>query len=375
MRCEPRKRTIQTEYRDTEVKLRAAIGAGDDERVVSTEDAEARAMRVLCGRASVGRVLSAIVEKRNTDGAELELQQAHGLAPNQFPFEMLRGHGGTPAVEHRGLTPAPSSVETDQDQIVQPVFAMGAGAFLKVYRPTVEMGDAVYPVLTSRPAVGGPHTDDSDVVETTGAFDADLLAPGRIQASFLWKRTDAARFPALDESLRSALSMGLEEKADKEIVSGANGLLTGTNLANHNVSAVTTFALYMSHFIYGRVDGRYATDAAMLRTVVGADTYAHMGSVYRANNVDVPAAQIINARTGGVRVSTHVPDVASNKQNAVIRLGSRRDLVQPMWRGVTLIVDEVTLSGKGEIEVTAVQLLATKIIRAGGFYKAQTQHA
>ena len=50
-------------------------------------------------------------------------------------------------------------------------------------------------------------------------------------------------------------------------------------------------------------------------------------------------------------------------------------MVQPMWNGVTLVVDEVTLSGKGEIEVTAILLLATKIIRAEGFYKQQTQHA
>ena len=45
-----------------------------------------------------------------------------------------------------------------------------------------------------------------------------------------------------------------------------------------------------------------------------------------------------------------------------------------MWSAVTLIVDEVTRSGAGEIEVTAVLMLATKIIRAGGFWKGQTQH-
>ena len=59
----------------------------------------------------------------------------------------------------------------------------------------------------------------------------------------------------------------------------------------------------------------------------------------------------------------------------MIRLGMRRDMVQPMWNGITVVVDEVTRSGKGEIEVTAVMLLATQIIRAAGFYKQQTQHA
>ena len=53
-----------------------------------------------------------------------------------------------------------------------------------------------------------------------------------------------------------------------------------------------------------------------------------------------------------MRVSAHVPAVASHSQNAVVRLGMQRDAVQPMWSAATIIVDETSLSGKGEIEVT-----------------------
>ena len=77
-----------------------------------------------------------------------------------------------------------------------------------------------------------------------------------------------------------------------------------------------------------------------------------------------------------MRVSAHVPAVSNNnKQNAVVRLGMRRDMVQPVWGAVTIIVDEVTLSGKGEIEVTAVLGMNTKILQVDGFYKQQTQHS
>ena len=212
---------------------------------------------------------------------------------------------------------------------MQPVFATGAGAFLSIDRPNVAIGQAVYPVLTTRPSVGGPHSGSTDVADTTGGFDAALLPPKRVQAGFVFRRSDAAQFSGMDSALRMALNGGLQEKLDLDAIAGTEGLLTGSNIENHNVTTVTTFALYMSQFIYSRVDGRYATDASMLRTVVGSGTYAHMGSVYRANNVDDPAAQIINARTGGVRVSAHVPIVASSRQNAVIRLGQARDMVQP----------------------------------------------
>ena len=55
--------------------------------------------------------------------------------------------------------------------------------------------------------------------------------------------------------------------------------------------------------------------------------------------------------TGGVRVSAHVTNPSSERQNNIIRLGMRRDMVAPIWEGVTLIPDEVTLAANGQIKV------------------------
>ena len=198
-----------------------------------------------------------------------------------------------------------------------PVFAAGVGAFIGADRPTVDAGTVAYPVLDQRPTVGGPHTDSTAVDETTGSFSSELLTPGRCQASYFYKRVDAARFSSLDMALRQALNGGLEEKLDGELVAGTEGLLTGTNLANHAASAVTSFATYLSAFGHSRVDGRYAAALADVRAVVGAPTYAHMGNQYRSDNADYSALDALDRKTGGVRVSAHVPAVASHKQNAV----------------------------------------------------------
>ena len=317
----------------------------------------------------MGEIMTAVMERRSVDGATLEAQQAYGLGPNQVPLEMLR-------LEERAVTPGPTSVATEEADVLPPVFATGAGAFLSIDRPIVPMGDAVYPVLTSRPSVGGPHSDSTDVGETTGGFTADLLGSERIQAGFIYRRMDALRFPAMDPALRQALNGGLEEKLDYEVIAGTDGLLTGANLPNNNVAAVTTFADYISRFAYARVDGRFASELGDLRTVAGATTYGHMGSVYRSNNADYSVVDSLMQKTAGVRVSAHVPAVtAAHKQNAVIRLGLRRDMVQPVWGGVTLIVDEYgELAGKGEIEVTAVSRGRTS--RFSGltdFHKQQIQ--
>ena len=53
----------------------------------------------------------------------------------------------------------------------------------------------------------------------------------------------------------------------------------------------------------------------------------------------------------------------------------RRDMVAPIWEGVTLIVDEVTKAANGQIMITAVMLHAIKLLRADGFHKQQSQHA
>ena len=108
---------------------------------------------------------------------------------------------------------------------------------------------------------------------------------------------------------------------------------------------------------------------------MGSEAYAHAGTTYRHQNADDLAIDRLMAITGGVRVSAHVPGEAGNKQDAVIRLGMRRDAVAPIWEGVNLIVDEVTLADEGQVKLTAVMLYAFKILRADGFYKQETQHA
>ena len=63
------------------------------------------------------------------------------------------------------------------------------------------------------------------------------------------------------------------------------------------------------------------------------------------------ALDSLMAKTGGVRVSAHMPAVANNKQNSVIRLGLRRDMVQPLWAAATIVVDEFRALELG-VEIT-----------------------
>ena len=314
---------LDGELTDSETEFRAAADALLTEQATAAtparEDTEARERRELCERANVGEVYNSILEKRGaTDGATAEAQAAHGCAPNQIPLAMLAA-----PTEVRAVTPTHGASQTEQAETVQPVFATGAGAFLGIDRPTVAMGQAVYPVFKTRPSVGGPHTGSTDAPDTTGAFDADLLPPKRISAAFIYRRTDAMQFSGMDSALRMALNSGLQEKLDLDAIAGADGLLTGTNLGNHNVTAVTTFALYLSQFLFSRVDGRYAGMKSDIRVLMGSPTYGHAGGVYQSSAYKSALSALLEQESGGVRVSAHVPAVANANKSE--RGGPARD--------------------------------------------------
>ena len=138
-----------------------------------------------------------------------ELQKEYGLGNNEIHVRQL-----SQQVETRAVTPAPANVGTDQQPIIPYVFPMACAAWLGVDMPTVSVGEAVFPVLTSTLAVHTP-AENASAAETTGAFSADVLAPSRLQAAFEYSREDRARFRDMDSSLRENLSMGLADGLDK----------------------------------------------------------------------------------------------------------------------------------------------------------------
>ena len=177
----------------------------------------------------------------------------------------------------------------------------------------------------------------------------------------------------MDSALRENLSMGLSDGFDKEILNGTNGLFNGTVLPNNNVSAATTYDLYLSQLVYDRIDGRYASGSGDVKMVMGSAVYSDAGKTYRNTSVDRTVLDRIMDITGGVRVSAHVPAAASHKQNVVIKRGSAMSMTAPVWEGISLVPDEITKVGHGQIVITAIMLYAVKVLRQADYFKQQVQ--
>ena len=369
---------LKLEYSDNDSK-RAALTISSDAPVthIETRSAEGREFRALVNRGNVGEIFDAALSKRSVDGASAELQKHYGLDANQIPLALLvRSWPDADKLETRAVTPAPGDVGQVQQSIVPYVFPQSAAAFLGVDMPTVGVGEQTYSVLTSEVTAGTP-AENAEQAETTGAFSADVLSPGRLQASYFYSREDRARFAGMDAALRENLSAGLSDGLDKAILSGTNGLFTGTNLPNNAQSTNDTFDSYLANLCWNQLDGRYAAMASDLAMVVGAATLKDLGQTYRNTTVDRSALDRLMELTSGVRVSSHVPGPDSNnRQNVVVRRGMSMTAVAPVWEGVTLIPDEVTKAKAGQIVVTAVMLFAMKVLRTGaGLVKQGTDHS
>ena len=110
---------LTTEFRETESRFRAATILEDEETQNGLPlDAEIRELQRLTERASVGDILLATFEKRQTSGEAAELQKHFGLGSHQVPLEMLRIDRG---VEERAAATVPDSIgDASQGEVITP---------------------------------------------------------------------------------------------------------------------------------------------------------------------------------------------------------------------------------------------------------------
>ena len=368
--------SLGKEYAANETRQRALKIAGDGPATpVVSQTSEGSEYRGMLDRANLGVIFDDVISHRNTSGVEAELQAHLRIQGNQVPLDMLRKPGGGAGMEYRAVTPAPTNVQGNQQPIIPYIFPQSAAAFLGVDSPTVPTGESVYSVLTSTLDVGTP-AENAAQAETTGAYSSVVLLPQRLQSSYIYSIEDRARFAGMDASLRENMSDGLADGLDKEILSGTDGLFTGSNLANNAITVNDTFDTYLNHLVWNQIDGRYAAMTSDLAMVVGAATYKDLGATYRNTSVDRSALDRVMELTSGVRVSAHVPAPASNRQDVVIRRGMSMTVTAPVWEGITIIPDEITKAANGQVVITAFMLYAVKVLRTdAGLVKQGTDHS
>ena len=146
--------TAKNEVTASEKRHQAVMVAdGGNKAIEITGTPETRELLDLEKRANVGELFDSVLSHGQPIGAMAELQQHLGLQGNQIPLALISRFSNR---EERAVTPAPGNVGQEQNAIIPYVFPQSAASFLGVEMPTVGVGDAIYPVLTSTLAVGTP---------------------------------------------------------------------------------------------------------------------------------------------------------------------------------------------------------------------------
>ena len=361
---EQRVAALEVESLESEQAEKRDAQAGD------VLDPEERERLEVLGKARLGNAIRAVIDGRPLQGAENELRSAFGLSgDHEIPHELFEPRE---AKEKRAATGAPATGTQVNEQPVQPfIYRESIAGFLGIDMPQVGGGTASHPVLTTgTPA--GMKAKGAAADETEAAFTISTSTPKRVTGSFRVRVEDMALFPQLEDSLRRDIPMSLANAVEEQILNGdgiapnINGLLK--RLTNPDAAMEKhTPGKYVST-IAGSLDGIHGYTLGDLRTLAGKQTYQAMASGYFASTA-VSTASYLDTYTGGLRMSDRIPDVTSNLQAGIVRLGMRpMCAVSVVWGGVTLIRDIFSGAASGEIVVTALQLIGdVHVLRDGSF--------
>ena len=372
--------TLATEYRAKETQWRAAtIAEADAPETRADDDGEDTERRALVERVELRQYLHAAANGVPVAGAEAELNAAldvRGAGGVAVPWEALLPRHDE---EHRAdaaTTVGSTDHGVTQRAILGRVFARTAATFLGVSMPMVPTGDQNFPVLTAGTSAA---TKNPGVAQDAAAatFTANQLGPTRLTARYLFRVEDLRRLAGMEAALRTDLREVMGAAMDATILNGQasapdiNGFIdAGTIAAPTTPTAVVTIASAIET-VASAVDGTHANGLPDVRLVVGPKTYAKLATLLSSNSEPV-ALSVLRRESGGLRVSGHVPDPASNVQQAVVArtAGGGPNAVAPIWQGVELICDPFSGAAKGEVSVTAIMLWNFQVIRTNAYARA-----
>lgn len=363
-------RSATSEYIDNDVKLAAEI---------ATEGADAgeqRERQQLEERADMGNFLSAAIEERAipADSVEHDLQQAHELTRHQFPVTMLEERA-IATIEAGATDTALTDFPGGAQNIIPRLFPRSIAAFLGVGMPMVAAGQANYPVLATGATVAAP-AQNAAAADSTGEFQVYSMQPERLQTDFLYNVEQAALLPQIGPAFQRELRDALASKLDDQVINKTTDGLIHSLTQPGDADQRATYADYRK-LVTESVDGKVSDEPAQVRIVLGTDTYADAETMYKSTESDETAFEAIRRISGGVRISSLIPPVASNDQMAIAARSVGRGIhaVAPVWRGVDILVDRITNRDEGQVKVSGLMLYSFKLLRQEGFRLVDLQIA
>ena len=374
--------TLQTEYRDLEIRNQAAIVAEGEAETRATEgpDAERRERLELRSRASLTAYLTAALSGRQVSGPEAELQAAAEIGSGSIPMELWDVPAEGQETRADATTDSPSTVGVNLDRIRPAVFAASIAPRLGVEMPRVASGSFASATITTS-LTAGSHAKGDAAEATAAGFTVQTVTPKRISARLGIRIEDIASVGQanFESILRENLALVLSDALDDAMINGDGA---APNLAGifgqltdpSDPSAVADFDAFAAAHASG-IDGLWASTLKEVGLVVGPETMELAARTFQSAasfKGELSSAAYAMSNTGGLWTNKRMPDAESDIQQALLyrsgrssmlggAAGSMRTAVCPHWNEVS-IDDIYSGSASGERYFTLHVLLGDVIL-------------
>lgn len=375
--------TLDGEYRQNEIRYRAALTAEDDERRTAGKDLETRG----------DREWSSLLSKYELRSAVLHLDEGRALSgPTAEIVQELRSGGG-----YRGIpVPLEALVETRAGEtvaagtpdpvmtapIIDRLFAASAAIRMGVRTVSIPFGQSEYPIVTSSVAAGWANGELADVAGPTAFATTDRsLAPNQnlgVQME-LSRRAMKQTGPGLEQAVRRDMAEAIRVKLDAAVFLGSGssgeptGIIAGAAAAGVTSTAVdaaaswSAFRAAVTRFLTGNAATAPADcrllirpevwddlDDALVDTGSGISEWDRLLKSIPAGNVTM-SSNALAAPTGSPLASTAILTTTA---------GGVAPALLGIWGGVDLIRDPYSLAASGQVKLTGLLTADVAILRA-----------
>ena len=369
---------MKAEYLDNDLRQTALKIAEDrpPEPVETRQDGEGKELRELRQNVNFERYIAAAMAGGGVhNGAELEYNQAKGIAANYFPMEMLAPKPLETRAARDGDAMASQASWLDR------VMAGTAAERLGVSFRTVAPGVATFPATT---AGGSPVQRGRTEAVSESAYTVAVteIKPSRAAVSGKYSIEDDLRLPGMADAIERDMRAAMAEDVDRTIFvgdSGANeanadidGFNTYTSVGEaqitqlNKVKADETLKVFLA-----QLDGIYAASLADLRIVASKGANTLWFSTIHAAAVDnQTVAQFLMASGLAWTMRGSIEDNTANGDFGAF-MGLARGIegaaIAAVWDAGQLVRDPFTNAKTGEVELTLNYLWNFKVVRANNF--------
>ena len=318
------------------------------------------------------------------NGATAEYQRELNLREDEIDLHLLRGtdQRKTGLIEHRADVPTgtpggSTSTYLQTNPVAMRVFKPAIEMALGLTSQTVNSAEQAFPVLTG--GTGAAMVAADALQESSaGSFSVDVLKPKESRARLTVRSRDMLVYPGLEATLRADMASSLDDLVSNQILNGSGtgaevqGLQSAINDPTPETGSVANFGVFQ-RLPVNLVDGQYANSLQDIRSVIGKTTWILSQLAEKSSQSDLFVHDWLVMKTGGWTLSDRVEPANTQNKNQITYHSRARGLAEShalvYWRGVQIVRDNVSDSGRGWTHVVANLGWDFKILRDANFAK------